>query len=427
LIGKTANYAALITGELVVKQPGVLIVVENLTVPLDRRVWQEAIALRDAGYRVSVICPKGGRYRSTYEELDGIHVFRHAMPIEADGALGYALEYTWALLCEFILSLKVQAKVGFDVLQACNPPDTIFLLGAFWKFLFGIPFVFDHHDINPELYEAKFGKRGLFHKLLLKLERWTFKTANVSIATNDTFKRIAIERGGMAPDRVFVVRSIPDVSRFRRVSPSASLKNGRKIVLGYVGIMGAQDGVDLLVSAMDQLVNRDGREDIQCVIVGSGTELEKLKAQSSGCGLDRHITFTGFLSGEPLLQAFSTFDIGIIPDPKNTYNDKISMNKVFEYMTLGIPFVQFDLSEGRMIAGEAALYAADNSPAALAAGIAQLADDEALREKLGRAGTEAAQRLLRWDVEQAALLAAYERALSPQLVHTRATQSPAQV
>ncbi|MEO1207704.1 MAG: glycosyltransferase family 4 protein [Pseudomonadota bacterium] len=393
------------------KQTGVLIIVENLTVPLDRRVWQEAQSLRDAGYVVSVICPKGGQYTAAYEVLDDIHIFRHPMPFEADGAAGYAIEYSCALFWEFVLSIKARYKVGFSVIQACNPPDLIFIVAAFWKYLFSTRFVFDHHDINPELYEAKFCKRGFFHKLLLRFERMTFQMADCSIATNGTFKSIAIDRGGMAEDKVFVVRSVPDLSKFRRVRPNEALRNDRKTVVGYVGIMGAQDGVDLLIEAMNDLVHGRGRDDVQCVIVGSGTELPRLRQMVRTFGLDDHVTFTGFLSGHPLLEAFSTFDIGVIPDPKNSYNDKISMNKVFEYMSLGIPFVQFDLTEGRETAGDAALYADNNSPIALGQQIARLVDDEALRSKLSKTGQDRADRLLQWDVERASLLAAYDAAL----------------
>jgi len=394
------------------QQPRVLIIVENLTVPLDRRVWQEATSLRDAGYIVSVICPTGGKYSARYELLEGIHVFRHPMAMEADGAAGYALEYSWALAWEFALALKVLFKVGFDVIQACNPPDTIFLLAGFFKYVLGKPFVFDHHDINPELYEAKFGRRGFFHKLLTVLERWTFKTADVSIATNETFKQIAVTRGGKNCNDVFIVRSIPDLSRFRRSAGNPALRNGRKSLIGYVGIMGAQDGVDLLIQAMSELVQVQGRRDVQCAIVGSGTELEKLQAMSRDLGLDDYITFTGFLSGKPLLDAFSTFDIGAIPDPKNSYNDKISMNKLFEYMSMGIPFVQFDLIEGRKIAGTAAAYAADNCPRDMAAQFAALLDDAGRRAQLAEAGKKLAASLLNWDNERAQLLAAYDMAFA---------------
>ncbi len=390
----------------------VLIIVENLTLPLDRRVWQEATTLRDADYTVSVICPVGGKYRQSYECLDGIHIYRHPLPFEADGALGYALEYSWALLWEFALCWRVFFKTGFDVIQACNPPDTIFLIGGFFKYLFGKPFVFDHHDINPELYEAKFGRRGAFHTLLTWLERMTFKTADASIATNETFKAIAIERGGMDPDKVHIVRSIPDLGRFRRMEGDLALKNGRKHLAGYVGIMGAQDGVDLLVRAMADIVHTQGRDDVQCAIVGSGTELENLKRLAAELKVEKHVTFTGFLSGEPLLQALSTFDQGIIPDPKNVYNDKISMNKVFEYMTLGIPFIAFDLDQTRATAGDACLYAADNSPLDLAKQILRLADDTELAAATRAEGQRRLATELSWEREQKELLALYERVLA---------------
>lgn len=394
------------------RKAGVLIIVENLTVPLDRRVWQEARTLREAGYTVSIVCPKGGKYTQAYEVLEDIHIFRHPLPLEADGALGYALEYSWALAWEFALSIKAYWKVGFDVVQACNPPDLLFLIAGFWKYLFGKRFVFDHHDINPELYEAKFNKKGRFHRLLLWLERLTFKTADVSIATNETFKEIAVERGGMEANRVFIVRSVPDLQRFKRTQPNAELKNGRKYLAGYVGIMGAQDGVDLLIEAMHDLVKVQGRQDIQCAIVGSGTELPHLQRMAHEKGLDDYITFTGFLSGEPLLKAFSTFDIGVIPDPKNSYNDKISMNKVFEYMSLGIPFVSFDLIEGRKASGEAALYAKDNDPRQLATQMARLFDDKDLAGALSEEGAARARMLLKWESERARLLAAYDSVIA---------------
>ena len=391
----------------------VLIIVENLTLPLDRRVWQEATTLRDAGYTVSVICPVGGKYRRSYECLDGIHIYRHPMPFEADGALGYALEYSWALLWEFALCWRVLFRTGFDVIQACNPPDTIFLIGGFFKYLLGKPFVFDHHDINPELYEAKFGRRGAFHRLLLWLERMTFRTADASIATNETFKAIAIARGGMDPDKVHIVRSIPDLGRFRRMEGDLTLKKGRPNLVGYVGIMGAQDGVDLLVRAMADIVHMQKRDDVQCAIVGSGTELDGLKRLAAELKVEEHVTFTGFLSGEPLLEALSAFDLGVIPDPKNVYNDKISMNKVFEYMTLGIPFIAFDLDQTRATAGEACLYAADNAPTDLAKQILRLTDDRPLAEATRAEGRRRLVTELSWEREQRELLALYESLLAP--------------
>ena len=396
------------------KKPGVLIIVENLTMPVDRRVWTEARSLRDAGYTVSVVCPKGGRHTQSYELLDGIHVFRHPLPIEADGAIGYFFEYTWSLIWEFALSIKAYCKVGFNVVQACNPPDLIFIVGAFWKYLFGMPFIFDHHDINPELYEAKYEKRGVFYKLLLLLERLTFRTSDVVIATNEAFRDVALERGGMDPERVFIVRSIPDLSRFKRVAPNERLRNGRKYVAGYVGIMGAQDGVDHLIRAMGELVHVNGRRDVQCVIVGTGTEVPNLERLIGALDLDQYVTMTGFQSSESHIASLSTFDIGVIPDPKNSFNDKISMNKVFEYMTLGIPFAGYDLDEVRKTAADAALYAGGNDPKSLAAAMEALLDDDELRRNVARVGEKRAKALLKWENERARLLGAYDLALSGQ-------------
>ena len=389
------------------RRPRALIIVENKTMPVDRRAWQGALALRDDGYEVSVICPKSADHRKSYELLDGVHVFRHPQPVEADGALGYLVEYSSALFWEFVLSIRVAMKVGFDTVQGNNPPDLIFLVAAFWKYLFGKPYIFDHQDVSPELYEAKFGKRGFFYRLMLLFERTTFAVADATIATNETFRDIAIERGGMDPDRVFVVHSVPDLKKFQRTKPNAHLRNGRRHVVGYVGIMGAQDGVDLLVNAMDDIVHTQGREDVQCVIVGSGTELASLKTQVAEQGLKDFVTFTGFLSGDKLFSALSTFDVGVIPDPKNSYNDKIAMNKIFEYTSLGIPFVQFDLNQARRLVGDAALYAEDNCPKALARETLRLVDDPELRRVLSVRGEARAATLLDWDREKAQLLAAY--------------------
>jgi len=224
----------------------VLILVENLPSPFDRRVWQEALALRDAGYGVSIICPTGRGFDGKYEVIDGVHIWRYDLPTEGEGALGYLVEYSVALAWTFFLTWKVFFKRGFDVIHACNPPDLFFLIGAFFK-LFGKKFVFDHHDANPELYEAKFGRRDFFWKLMLWVEKLTFRTADISIATNESYKRIAVERGGMAPERVFVVRSGPSLERLKIVPADASLRKGRKHLVGYVGVMGRQEGIDLLL------------------------------------------------------------------------------------------------------------------------------------------------------------------------------------
>lgn len=390
---------------------GVLLIVENLPVPFDRRVWQEANALRQAGYMVSVICPKGKGYNDTYEQIDGIHIYRHALPVEGAGALGYLAEYGAALFWELLLSFKVLRRHGFDVIHACNPPDLIFLVAAVHKFLLGKKFIFDQHDINPELYEVKFGKRGLFHKLLLIFEKLTFRLADASIATNETFKQIAISRGGMEADKVWVVKSYPDLSRFKSMEPDMSLKRRFRFLAGYVGIMAQQDGVDLLVKAMAHIVRTHKRDDIGCIIIGDGPELENLKELAVRERVGEQVIFTGYLRGEPLLQTLCALDIGVIPDPPNACNDKLSMNKVFEYMALGLPFVQFDLRQARSEAGEASVIAAGDTPEALAQAMIDLLGDAEKRARMSRFGKAHAVKEFQWEHEKQSLLAAYESVL----------------
>lgn len=389
----------------------VLIIVENLPVPFDRRVWQEATTLQQAGYQVSIICPKGKGYEKGHEVIDNIHIYRHALPIEASGALGYAIEYSWALFWEFVLALRVLMTRGFDVIHACNPPDTIFLIGGLFK-LFGKKFIFDHHDINPELYEAKFGRRDAFYRLLVALERWTFRTANVSIATNESYKRIAVERGGKRPERVFVVRSGPDLRRLKIVPPVPELKRGRQYLVGYVGVMGKQEGIDYLLRAVQHIVRDLKRTDIHFGLVGGGTELEDMKAYARELGVADYVTFTGRVPDEQMLEMLNTADVCVNPDVANEMNDKSTMNKVMEYMALGKPIVQFDLTEGRFSAQEASLYADKNNELDLARKIVRLLDDADLRERMGRFGRNRVENELEWKYEVPKLLAAYDMAFA---------------
>lgn len=385
----------------------VLIIVENLPCPFDRRVWQEATALRGAGYQVSIICPVGKGYEKKYEVIDGIPIYRHKLPFEADGALGYAFEYSSALFWEFILAWKVLRKHGFDAIHACNPPDTIFFIGCFFK-LFGKKFIFDHHDINPELYEAKFGKRDFFYKLLLVLERWTFRMADISIATNESYRKIAIERGRMGPERVFVVRSGPSLDRLKILPPVPELKYGRKYLVGYVGVMGKQEGIDYLLRAVHVLVYDKGRTDIHFGLVGGGTELQVMKSYAKELGVEDFITFTGRVSDKEMLAMLNTADVCVNPDVANEMNEKSTMNKIMEYMALGKPIVQFDLAEGRYSAQEASLYAKPNDEVDLAEKLLELIDNPELRDCMGRFGRERVVKELAWQYEAPKLLKAYE-------------------
>lgn len=388
-------------------QRRILIIVENLPSPFDRRVWQEATTLQRAGYQVAIICPTGKGYEQRRELIDGVWIYRHSLPLEADGALGYALEYGSALFWEFSLSLKVLFRHGFDVIHACNPPDTIFLIGGFFK-LFGKRFLFDHHDINPELYEAKFNRRDVFYRLMLLLERWTFRTADVSIATNESYREIAISRGRMDPGRVFVVRSGPDLSRLKRLPPVPSWKNGRRYLVGYVGVIGKQEGIDHLLRAVRHLITDLGRADAQFVIVGGGTELDALRAMATELGVEPYVTFTGRVPDQTLLEVLNTADVCVNPDIANAMNDKSTMNKIMEYMALGKPIVQYDLTEGRRSALDASLYARRNDVQDFADQIVRLLDDEPMRQRMGAFGRQRVESELSWEHEVPRLLAAYD-------------------
>jgi glycosyltransferase involved in cell wall biosynthesis len=385
----------------------ILMLVENLPSPFDRRVWQEATTLRDAGYTVSIICPTGKGYEKKFEILEDIAIWRYRLPVEARGAAGYATEYSAALLQTFLLCWRVLLTRGFDVIHACNPPDLFFLIGRFFK-LFGKKFVFDHHDLGPELYEAKFGRRDFFYRLMLRLERWTFRSADLSIATNESYRRIAIERGGMAPERVTVVRSGPSLERMRIRPPEARLKRGRPHLVGYVGVMGRQEGIDHLLRAVRHLVFDMGRTDIHFGLVGGGTSLDAMRSLAAELGVADFVTFTGRVADDEMLAMLNTADVCVNPDVANEMNDKSTMNKIMEYMALAKPIVQYDLAEGRFSAQAASLYAKQNDPADMAAKIAALIDDPARRAEMGAYGRRRVERELEWRHEAPKLLAAYD-------------------
>jgi glycosyltransferase involved in cell wall biosynthesis len=384
-----------------------LILVENLPSPFDRRVWQEACALRDAGYAVSIICPTGKGCEKKFEAIDGIHIYRYKLWVEASGVVGYALEYPIALAWTFALAWRVLLTRGFDVIHACNPPDLFFLIAAFFRLL-GKKFVFDHHDLNPELYEAKFGRRDFFHRLLLKLEQWTFRTADVSIATNGSYRRVAIERGRMSPDQVFVVRSGPSLERLKILPPDERLKRGRRYLVGYVGVMGRQEGIDYLLRAARHIVFDLQRSDVHFGLVGGGTSLQQMKALAAELGIADYVTFTGRVPDGEMLAMLNTADICVNPDIANELNDKSTMNKIMEYMALGKPIVQFDLKEGRHSAKRASLYARKNDVLDFAARIVELLDDPVRRAEMSEFGRRRVESELEWRHEAPKLLAAYE-------------------
>ena len=385
----------------------VLILVENLPVPFDRRVWQEATTLRNAGYVVSVICPTGTGCEQRFEVIDDIHVYRYRLAVEASGAAGYAIEYGTALCKTLWLTCRVWLTRGFDAIHACNPPDLFFLIGLLFK-PFGKKFLFDHHDINPELYVAKFGRRDFFHRLLLAFERLSFRTADISIATNESYRRIAIERGGMDPARTFVVRSGPSLERMQMRAPDERLRHGRRHLVGYVGVIGEQEGIDDLLRVVHYIVNELKRTDIHFGIVGGGTALVAMQDLAARLGISEYVSFPGRVPDELLLRVLNTADVCVNPDKCNEMNDKSTMNKIMEYMALGKPIVQFEQTEGRESAGDASLYARPGDIPDFALKLTSLLDDPARRAMMGRLGQKRIVEKLEWRHQVPSLLAAYD-------------------
>lgn len=387
---------------------GVLLIIENLPFPFVRRAWQEAVALRDAGYRVHVISPKGAGYETDHEITEDVDIYRYRV-WEASGPLGYPIEYGKAVAAQFYLALKIFWRHRFRVVHTWNPPDIMFLNGLFFK-LFGARYIFDHLDLNPELYLAKFGKKDLFYRLVCLVEKCAFRTANVSLATNQSYRQIAIERGGKAPERVFIVRVSPEPEKMKRGDPVPELKKGRKYLVVYLGVMGPQDGVDLLVQSIEHII-RKGRDDIQFTLIGSGTEVSRLKSMVAQKKLESWVNFTGRIPGEELAKYLSTADVGVASDPLNPMNDKSTMGKVLEYMAFNLPVVQYEVTEGRRSAGEASLYARPNDPVDFADKILQLIDSDELRQRMGAIGRQRIEQIFNWEIDRKSLLDAYAKAL----------------
>tara|TARA_R110002051_G_scaffold146786_2_gene219591 strand:+ start:75806 stop:77050 length:1245 start_codon:yes stop_codon:yes gene_type:complete len=387
----------------------VLILVENLPLPFDRRVWHESLTLRAAGAEVSVICPTGKGFEAPYEEIEGVHIYRHHLPLDAKGASGYLLEYSAALWHELRLALKIWRKGGFDTIQACNPPDLMFLVALPFKWFRGVKFIFDHHDINPELYEAKFNKRGLFWKLMVLVERWTFRAAHVVISPNHSYRNIAMTRGNVATEDVFVVRSGPNLDKLQLVNPDPKWHNGRDHMLGYVGVMGDQEGIDLLLESMRHIVFACGRN-VQLVLVGGGPALASLRVIAAEMGLSNHVTFTGRAPDEELFSVLSSANVCVNPDRVNPMNDQSTMNKILEYMAFSKPIVQFDVTEGRYSAAEASLYAIANDTRDMANKIIELLDNPDRCAEMGRIGRHRIETELSWAFQVDPLIAAYQRA-----------------
>jgi glycosyltransferase involved in cell wall biosynthesis len=390
--------------------PAILILVENLPVPLDRRVWQESCALRDAGYEVVVICPRMRGYTEPEEKRDGIQIYRHWISEEAGGFVGFFREYASALWGEMRLAWKAWRRHRFKVIHLCNPPDVLWLVALPFKLLFGSRVIYDVHDAWPEMFEAKFGRRGPAYWAVRLAERLTYAIANVVLVTNRSVMQIALDRGRKDPWNVFEVRTAPQIAT-AEAKPDSSLKKGRNYLVGYVGVMGNADGVDYLVQAAAHVVHKLGRRDIQFLLMGTGPEYAKLVALRDELGLQAFVDLPGRVSNAFLFSALQTIDLGVACDPINPYNDHCTMNKTLEYMAFAKPQVMFATKEGRASAGDAALYVQENSAERLGGAIVESLDDPAARERMGRIGAERLKDLLSWDRSVEQLLAGYRAAL----------------
>jgi glycosyltransferase involved in cell wall biosynthesis len=386
----------------------ILIIVQNLPVPFDRRVWREACALRDAGFQVSVVCPKGPGDPS-FEEIDGIRVRKYASPPAARGPLAYAWEFVYCWVRTLVLVLRAGASEGFDVIQACNPPDTYWALAVPFK-LFGKHFVFDQHDLSAEVYSSRFEKPSpLLRRILLLLERWTYAAADHVIATNESYRETAIRRGGVPAERVTVVRNGPDPDHQKRGAPAPAWRHGKRYLCAYLGVMGPQDGVDLALRAAAAVV-RKGRDDVHFVFVGGGDSFDGLVALADELGIGDVVTFTGpkRIPDSEVFEILSTADVGLSPDPLNPLNDVSTMNKTMEYMSFRLPVVAFDLKETRVSAGPAAVYVQPNDIDEYADAILQLLDDPKRRAIMGDFGRARIEGELAWQHQAPRYVTVYE-------------------
>ena len=388
----------------------VLIIVENAPVPFDTRVWKEACSLHQNGYEVNVLCPAGRGYERRHEVINGIQIYRHPVPKEGSTPLGYLWEYGWSLFWEFFYTWWIFLRRGFHVIQGCNPPDDIFLIALPFKLL-GAKYIFDHHDVCPELYISKYGRKDFLYRIQVWLEHLTYHFSDIVMVTNGSYRDRAVTSGGLDPQDVFIVRNGPDLRTFRPVLPQPALKHGKPYLIGYVGTMCVQDGLDILLDVALHIKD-SGRSDVHFTCIGGGPELAGLRKMARDKGLDDMLNFTGRIPDEQLLKILSTADVCVNPDRPCQMNDISTMIKIMEYMALCKPIVQFNMKEGRFSAQEASLYADNDKGAAdFASKIVWLLENPDERKRMGEFGRRRFEQELAWDYSVANLLAAYRSVL----------------
>jgi glycosyltransferase involved in cell wall biosynthesis len=385
-------------------------IIENAMYLLDSRVRPEATALTAAGYEVSVICP-GLINQRLYDHVDGVHIYRYPVVFIAGGTAGYFFEYGYALVATFVLSWYVLMRRGFDAIHAHNPPDIFVLIGAFYKKLFGKRFIFDQHDIAPEMFEALFkDKHTRIYQLLVWFERLSCRLADQVIVTNQSYKRMVMRRSGIPEERITVVRNGPRLERLRLVEPDPELSRMGKKIFVYVGVMGHHDGIDQLLRALHHLAYTLKRTDFYCVLIGTGVAWHGLKKLAHELCLDEYVRFTGPVPDEEFLRIMCTADIGVDPDPATAFADMSTMIKMMEYMALGKPIVAFDLTEHRFTAQSAAEYARPNDEHDFAQKLILLMDDPERRQTMGQFGRKRVETELAWPHQVKHLLCAYQSA-----------------
>ena len=406
-----------------VSPPCILFLVEDLSVPFNRRVWQEALTLRRTGFEVVVLCPQGHKHdREPFEVKEGVEIHRYPLTPSDGGMFGYAREYATALWRMRRAIKKLARGRTFEIVHACNPPDLLFLAALSLKRA-GARFIFDQHDLVPELYLSRFGRgEDIFYRLALWLERFMFRLADVVISTNDSYRSIALSRGRKHPEDVFVVRNGPDLGRFRQLEPDPSLKLAHPHLITYLGVMGPQDGIDHALRSLALL--REMRQDWHAIFVGDGDVGNAMRRLAVELGLGSMVEFTGMLVGDDVPRILSASDVCIAPDPKTSFNDVSTMNKIVEYMAMSRPIVAYDLVEARASAGDAALYAEPNDERSFALRIAELLADPKLRARMGAEGRSRVETALSWAHSESSLLAAYDRALEREPIGSSVAERP---
>lgn len=385
----------------------ILFIVENNAVPLDVRVWNEALAAKKFGYDVSVISPKNKFAPLKYEEIEGVKIYRHHVPVEAGSKPAFFIEYANAIFWELLLSFRIYFRQKFHCIHSANPPDHVFLIAIIFK-LFGVKYIFDHHDITPENYQAKFGHQGLFYNLLLLMEKFTFKTADIVISTNESYKKIAVERGGVDERHVFVVRNGPNLDKVMFKAPNEKWKNGFDYLVSYVGVIGSQEDIDNLLDAARHIVYEKKQTNIKFIIVGRGSNLNNLIALSKEMGLNEYVHFTGYVPYEEYYEILATSDVCVNPEYRNPFTDHSTMLKIMDYMTFGKPIVMFETKEGKVTAGDSAICIQQNDVVLFADAIVDLLHDRERRQRMGEIARKRIENELNWDIQAQNLRRAYK-------------------